>query len=142
MNIVVDTNVFVSYLLSPRGGGAWLMHLWSERKFNIVVSPDLFGELVEVLNRPEIASRVEQQRKLALFRRLRYDAVWTAGEKEAHGSLPDPDDDFLISAALEAEAEFVVSWDSALLSQIESQGVRIISPDQLISLVIRSHNDY
>lgn len=141
MNIVVDTNVYVSYLLSPRGGGSWLLYLWGERKFDIVISPDLFSELVEVLNRPEIGSKVEQQRKLALFRRLRYDAIWTAGEWEAQGSLPDPEDEILVSAALETKAEFILSWDTALLNQGESRGVRIISPDQFISLVIRSRNN-
>ncbi len=42
-----------------------------------------------------------------------------------------------MSAALEAEAEFIVTWDSLLLDQKNCQGVKILSPDQFISLVIR-----
>jgi len=141
MNVVIDTNIYGSFLLSPRGGGAWLMYLWNERKLEVVISPDLFKELVEVLNRPEIGSEVDSHRKLALFRRLRYDAIWAAGEMATQGCLPDPDDEILVSAALETQAEFILSWDTALLKQAECQGVRIVTPDQFISLVIRYRKD-
>ena len=127
MNIVIDTNVYVSYLLSPRGAGAWLLALWSERKFEVFISPDLLAELVEVLNRPEVAFKVDSQRKLALIRRLRYDAFWVEGKIDAAGSLP-----FLISTALEAGAEYILTWDNKLLTS-----VRLLSPDQFIPLVIR-----
>lgn len=133
MNIVIDTNVYVSYLLSPRGAGAWLLALWSERKFEVFISPDLLAELVEVLNRPEVAFKVDSQRKLALIRRLRYDAFWVEGKIDAAGSLPDLEDDFpLISTALEAGAEYILTWDNKLLTS-----VRLLSPDQFIPLVIR-----
>ncbi|HLE52428.1 MAG TPA: putative toxin-antitoxin system toxin component, PIN family [Anaerolineales bacterium] len=138
MKAVIDTNVYVSMLFSPRGAGAWLMAIWSERRFEIIISPELFAELVEVLNRADISPHVDGQRKLALFRRLRYDAIWTAGRVVASGELPDPGDNFLLSAALEAEAEFIVTWDVRLLEHGSSQGVQIISPDQLISLIVRT----
>ncbi|OGO62687.1 MAG: hypothetical protein A2Z45_00590 [Chloroflexi bacterium RBG_19FT_COMBO_55_16] len=113
------------------------MALWSERKFEIIISPELFAELVEVLNRHNISPHVDGQRKLALFRRLRFDAIWTAGTVIASGELPDPGDDFLLTAALEAEAEFIVTWDARLLEHGGSRGVQIISPDQFISLIVR-----
>ena len=137
MRAVIDTNVYVSMLLSPRGAGAWLMALWSERRFEIVISPELFAELVEVLNREDISPHVDGQRKLALFRRLRYDAIWTTGTVVASGELPDPGDDFLLSSALEAEAEFIVTWGASLLEHGSSQGIQILSPDQFISLIVR-----
>ena len=114
------------------------MALWSERKFEIIISPELFAELVEVLSRADISPHIDGQRKLALFRRLRYDAIWTAGRVVASGELPDPGDNFLLSAALEAEAEFIVTWDACLLEHGRSRGTQIISPDQLISYIVRS----
>jgi predicted nucleic acid-binding protein len=84
-----------------------------------------------------VKTRIDLQRKLALFRRLRQDAIWTTGAIEAHGLLADPQDDFLMSAALEVEAEFIVTWDSLLLDQKNCQGVKIISPDPFISLLVR-----
>jgi len=138
MKAVLDTNVYISMLLSPRGSGTWLMALWSEERYELVISPELFAEFVDVVNRSELKSGIEPQRMLALFRRLRQDAIWTTGAIEARGMLSDPQDDFLMSAALEAEAEFIVTWDARLLDQKSCQGVKIISPDQFISLVVRT----
>jgi uncharacterized protein len=138
---VLDTNVFVSLLLASRGAGAWLMALWSERRYELVISAELFAELVEVLNRPEIKARVDLQRKLALFRRLRYEAMWTVGGVVVTGALADPDDDFLIGAAQEAGAEFLVTWDQRLLEQRQSEGVKIVTPDEFIAFVIRNQTE-
>ncbi len=138
MRAVIDTNVYVSYLLAPRGAGAWLLALWGEHRCEVVISAELFAELVEVLNRSEIKPKIDLQRKLALFRRLRYDALWTAGTITAAGALVDSNDDFLIGAALEAQADFLATWDRRLLEQENSRGVRIVSLDEFIAIIVRS----
>jgi hypothetical protein len=138
MRVVVDTNVFVSYLLSSRGTTVRLLSLWRDSRFDIVISPALFTELVGVLQRPRIKSRVDVQRSFSLLRRLRQQAVWTPGELDAFGATPDPDDDMLISAAMETGAEYVVTWDAALLSQVTRDDLRLITPEEFISLVSQS----
>lgn len=105
MRVVVDTNVLVSYLLSPGGTSIRVLSLWRDSRFDIVISPALFTELVGVLQRSNITPRVDMQRRFGLLRRLRQEAVWTPGELNALGATPDPNDDMLISAALETNAE-------------------------------------
>jgi uncharacterized protein len=136
MKAVVDPSVFISWLLSNRGAGAWLMALWKEERFDLVASPALFEELIEVLKKPRIQSRVDPQRSLALLRRLRDDAVWVEGSEIISG-LNDPEDDFLLSAAIESQADFIVTWERRLIEQNLCQGVRIIDPDQFTSLIVR-----
>jgi putative PIN family toxin of toxin-antitoxin system len=137
MKAVIDTSVYVSLLLAGRGTGAWLIALWKEHRFEIVVSPALLEELLEVLDRPAIQRRVDHQRRLALFRLLRGNALWVEGILKSETGLNDPGDDFLLSAALESEAEFIVTWDNALLQQKVCQGVRLINPEQFTSLIVR-----
>jgi putative PIN family toxin of toxin-antitoxin system len=122
MKAVLDASVYLSMLLSPRGSGAWLMDLWGEERYELVISPELFAEFVEVSNQPRVKTHIDPQRKLALFRRLRQDAIWITEAIEAQGLPADPADDFLMSAALEAEAEFIVTWDSLLLDQKKLPG--------------------
>ena len=112
------------------------MALWKERRFEVVVSPALLDELVEVLERPEIRQRVDPYRRLALLRRLRDDAVWVEGMAEAE-ELPDPQDTFLLQAALDGEARFLVTWDKALIDAGMRQGVEIVTPDQFIARLVR-----
>jgi putative PIN family toxin of toxin-antitoxin system len=137
MRAVIDTSVYESMLLSSRGSGTWLMALWKEQRFDNVVSPALLDELVEVIDRPAIRARLDPQRSLAVLRRLRYDAMWVEGMTLAAG-LNDPQDNLLLSAALESQAEFIVTWDQDHLDQKTCQGVHIVNPDQFTSLVVRT----
>ena len=141
MKAVLDTSVYVSLLLSGQGVGVWLMALWKERRFTLVISPALLDELVEVLERPKIAPRIDAYHRLALFRRLRDDAMWVEDMRDVSG-LPDPEDNFLLGAALSSEADFIVTWDTLLLQMKICQGVRIITPDQLASLVNRTRTQH
>ena len=140
MRVVFDTSLIISMLLSKRGSEAWITHLWSNREFEVIACPALFDELLDVLDRPHISPKVDYQRRLVLFRRFRSDAVWTAGSTVVSGDLPDPDDEFLLSAALETGARFIVTWDKALLQQKEARGVKIIDPEIFISLIIRKRS--
>lgn len=139
MRAVIDTVVYVSYLFSHRGAGHWLMSLWRQRRFDVIISDDLHAELVEVLERPEAKPKiVDPQRRIALLRRLRQEAIWTPGLVDAAGATADPDDDMLASAALEADAEFIVTWDKELLNQASYQGVSFVTPDEFIAIVQKS----
>jgi putative PIN family toxin of toxin-antitoxin system len=138
MRVVVDTNVFVSYLLSPRGSTVWLLSLWRDGRFDIVISPALFTELVGVLQRSHISERVDVQRRFSLLRRLRQEAVWTPGVFDASGATPDPKDDMLISIALETGAQYVVTWDAALLSLLTPYDLRLLTPEEFIALISQS----
>lgn len=110
------------------------MAIWREQKYAIVISDALYTELQEVLRRPHIATKVDVYRKSALLRRLHRDAIWTPGTFNAQGVLPDPNDDMLISAAIETESEFIITWDKALHGNY--RGIRIVSPDVFIAVVI------
>ncbi len=115
------------------------MSLWRQRRFDVIISDDLHAELVEVLERPEAKPKiVDPQRRIALLRRLRQEAIWTPGLVDAAGATADPDDDMLASAALEADAEFIVTWDKELLNQASYQGVSFVTPDEFIAIVQKS----
>jgi predicted nucleic acid-binding protein len=68
---------------------------------------------------------------------LRFDTIWTPGTLETDDKLSDPEDNFLLSSAVESKAEFIVTWDKRLLEQGTCQGVFIVSPDQFTSLIAR-----
>ena len=115
-----------------------MIAIWKERRFEAVISPALYAELLRILDKPEIAARIEPTRRLALLRRLRFDTIWAPGMMETSEELSDPEDNFLLSAALESNAEFIVTWDRRLLKQAACQGVFIVSPDQFTSLIART----
>lgn len=54
---VLDTNVFVSGLISPKGPPAGVLQALQSRRFTLVTSPPINEEIIEVLNRPYIRNR-------------------------------------------------------------------------------------
>jgi predicted nucleic acid-binding protein len=111
--------------------------LWHERHFDIVCSDALLAELIAACKHPNVVSRISVDRLQALLHRLRRRAIWTPGTLDATGATPDAGDDILVSAALEAGATFIVTWDRKLVDQGNYQHVRFVTPDEFISTVVK-----
>lgn len=131
---VLDTNVLVSGLISPKGAPARLVNAWRERKFEVVISAAILEELAEVLKRDKIRRHYERVDKdlsskyVAGFRRF---ATLVPGKVEVKGVCPDPDDD-KFAAAVEAGADYVVSGNEHLLGLREYQGVKMLKPAEFL----------
>lgn len=129
LKVVLDTNVFVSSLLSKRGASAQILDAWRNRSFILVVSQEIVGEIQKVLSHPSLRERygyaIEEVDQLVDL--LEQDALHMPGRTEVSGAIPeDPEDEKFLSCALEAEADFIVSGDSHLLSIREFQGIPIL----------------
>jgi hypothetical protein len=57
LRVVVDTNVFVSSLLSNRGQPFAVLEAWKAKKFILVMSPEQQAELQDVFSRPRLIKR-------------------------------------------------------------------------------------
>ncbi|HHW19337.1 MAG TPA: putative toxin-antitoxin system toxin component, PIN family [Firmicutes bacterium] len=138
LKVVPDTNVLVSALISPNGAAPRLLNGWRERKYELVLSPAILEELAEVLQRDRIRHYYEHvdkelaQKYVAGIRRF---ATLVPGKVEVSGVYVDPDDDKFIAAALEAEADLIISRNEHLLRIREYQGVRILRPSEFVAML-------
>lgn len=127
--VVLDTNLFVSYLITPTGPTARLVELGlAGAAFTVATSPGLMEELRRVLTYPHIISKytIDPQAVAALLTLLHRRARVTAGAY-AVGKLDDPGDNMVLACALESGAKCIVTGDPQLLNLKEFQGVRILS---------------
>ena len=60
MRAVLDTNVIVSGLLSPAGNARLILAMAFARKFDLIVSAELFAEYEGVIRRPKFRFRSEK----------------------------------------------------------------------------------
>jgi uncharacterized protein len=68
MRVVIDTNVFVSALLSPTGVPNQIFHYWELSYFDLLVSQESLDELERVLHYPKIGKRLHStEEELADF---------------------------------------------------------------------------
>jgi hypothetical protein len=120
MRALIDTNVFVSYLLQPDKAGP--VHAMFqgiiEEKFTLLVPEDLLEELTTtVRGRRQLAERIPPAALETLT-----GILLEFGEmvERIYESIPavtrDPKDDYLLAYALVGGAEYLVTGDNDLLA--------------------------
>ena len=110
--LVIDTNVFVSGLISAEGPPARLLRAFQEKRAIHLVSDPIVEEYLRVLDYPRIrrfkkitdafvadiaAYLVYQTERVELWSRIRMS--------------PDPDDDVFLNTAVDGRATLLVSGD-------------------------------
>jgi uncharacterized protein len=142
LKAVVDTNIFVSSLLSIKGRPAEILNLWRDALFILVTSPSIISEIKSVLQRPAIKKKYRISAELIdkLILLLEKDALLVPGLSNVSGAVPeDPSDEIFLSAALDAEAQFIVSGDRHLLDLGEFRGIPILTVQGFFELLKKEH---
>jgi len=133
LRVVLDTNVFVSSLLSTEGTPAQLLNAWREGRYVLVTSPAIIAEVVEVLESPRISKKylIRHQDVENLVDVLKTDAVLVPGEAGVKGSVPrDPRDEMFLACAIDANADCIVSGDRHLLDLQTFRGIPILTVNE------------
>ena len=125
MRLVVDTNVFVSAALKESSWPAGTVR-WVERYGGLLKSSATEGELLAVLQRPRIASRIP----LFFLDNLR--GLLAAAElvtiTEHVAACRDPKDDKFLELAVNGRADVIVSGDADLVELDTFRGIPIVPP--------------
>jgi putative PIN family toxin of toxin-antitoxin system len=113
------------------------MNAWREGSFVLVTSEALIEETERVLHYPRIRKKyglTEQQIRRVLDNLRRYTLV-TPGKVKIDAIKEDPDDNQVLSAAVEGEADCMVSGDPHLLHQRSYRGIEIVPPRQFVKML-------
>ncbi len=107
---VLDTNVLVSALISPGGGSAQLLLELRSGAFEFISSPLLLAELREVLRRDKFRRYVSETEADAYVELIRSEGVVRADPAPSPEPLSaDPDDEYLIDLARDAQVDALVT---------------------------------
>jgi len=111
---VLDVNVLISAILSPRGSPARLLLAWQAGAFELVESPALLAELARALAYPKLARLIPAADAAAFVTWIADSAVLAADPATAPlvRSI-DPNDDYLVALAW-SERAVLVSGDGHL----------------------------
>jgi putative PIN family toxin of toxin-antitoxin system len=136
MIVVLDTNIWLSAFLSPRGLPGRLVTLVRMGMIQAVSSPKLWAELTRAADYDRV--RIPLQRKGLWEDTRRFLAshpkvTLVASVEPSENWLPkDPDDNWVIQCAVTAKADRIVSGDKPLLELEIVQGVKIVTPRALV----------
>ncbi len=125
MKVVIDTNIWVSYLL-----GSLLQDLDEKifsQEIKIIVSEEMLKELIEVSHRPKFKNFFITGRIKELVALLDSYAIVVSPHRKVN-VCRDRKDNFLLEAALEGKADYLVTGDDDLLMLNPFQNIKIIKP--------------
>ncbi len=135
MRAVLDTVVFVRALINPHGVWGQLLEAYDE--YDLVISPAILAEIVDLLNRPELVRRFPRASAVPDVRRV-LETIATAEVVEPESVEPvrrDANDDKFFACAVAGGADYIVSEDNDVLALGESRGVRTIRAAEFLALL-------
>jgi uncharacterized protein len=124
LRVVLDTNIVVSGLLSPRGSPSTILDAATSKQFLCFVSESLIEEYSEVLARNNLG--LDQHRVAKFIRDFRKVALLVVPREKALVAR-DPDDNMVMECALEVEADFVVTGNTRDFP-LNFRGVSVVTP--------------
>jgi uncharacterized protein len=137
---VLDTNVWVSALLTPGHPPAKILEFSLTGKLRLIISPGIIKEIGRVLQYPKVKKALEKQQitsqevEEVILKVLRV-ALITPGEILVEAVPGDPTDDMVIACALEGKADFIISGDHHLTDLESYQGIKILDPATFYELL-------
>jgi hypothetical protein len=137
--VVVDTNVWVSAFLAPRGHPASLKLHWQAGRFDVITSIQLLAELADVLTRPRLQNKyfytTDEAAGYLQFIATLADLVTITGSLKL---CRDPDDDLLLETAIVGNSTHLVSRDedvtrdTDIVRHLEERGIQIMTVRRLL----------
>ncbi len=125
MNVVIDTNIWISYLLGS------LLHDLDEKilskEITIVVSEEMLKELSEVSSRPKFKDIFTAKRIKELLSLLDSYAIVVSPSQKVD-ICRDKKDNFLLEVALEGKGDYLITGDEDLLVLKTFHSAKIIRP--------------
>jgi putative PIN family toxin of toxin-antitoxin system len=133
MKVVLDTNVLVSALIKA-GKPRDLFNKLVKQK-QLVLSRVILEEFLDVVEDPKIAKYTNEQDLTTFLNTLGNVTRIIPVKSRFKAVKEDPDDDIIVRTAFDGKAGFIVSGDRHLLALEEFKGIKILTVDEMLSLM-------
>jgi putative PIN family toxin of toxin-antitoxin system len=123
--VVLDTNLIVSGVISPRSTPNRLLRLWQQGSILLLTSSEFLSEVENVLHRDYVKQRYqlpqEEIQELLTSLREATERVTPLDSLPLHSR--DPKDDKLLALALGGNADYLITGDQDLLVLNDNPGL-------------------
>lgn len=137
LKVVLDTNIFISAALISQGAPAKIIDAWEKSKFWLIVSASIIDEFRTVIFYDRIRKRCPKndQEINEFIKKVQKSGIETPGKLNLLVIEKDPTDDKFIIAALEGNADYIVSGDLHLLELGSYENIKIVSPKEFVEIL-------
>src|SRR3989344_2716632 len=131
--VVLDSNVFVSFLISHRPPTSTILDLWARGELVIYYSSEILDELEAALKYPKIRELVSSSETESLIDAIKILGILVIPAKRIE-ICRDKKDNKYLEVSLESASKFLISGDKDLLALGEFEGIKIVSPRDFVDL--------
>ncbi len=133
MKIVLDTNIFISGIITPNNNVGKIIKEWKNNSLEVVTSSELLEEIKKVLRYPKIIKRTcWSDQKIEEFTEYLYFFTTVVDISDiSYNFDKDPNDNHVIATYIKGKCDHLITGDKALLS-LKSE-FNIISLDSFVA---------
>lgn len=124
VKVIVDTNLWISWLINK--DFKKIDKIILSKKVILIFSLELFNEFIEVCNRPKIKKYFTEE-DLDTLLQLIDEIAYFIDVKTTINLCRDAKDNFLLSLAIDSNADYLVTGDNDLLEIKKIKGTQIVS---------------
>lgn len=134
---VLDTNVTISGVIRHSGVSFTILEAWRNGLFLLITSPALIAEARKVFYYPKIINKYKLSREEIenVLQNFYYHSLVVPGKQKIQIVKEDPKDDQVIIAALDGEAQYIISGDVHLQKIKEYNGIKVASPKEFVRVL-------
>ncbi len=139
LKVVIDTNQFISSILTKHGPSAQLLQAWREHAYILVTSLEIVKEIRRVFQYPHITQKyhLQQDDIESLINLIEHEAVILSDSIKLDVIKDDPEDNKILACALEADAQYIVSGDRHLLILQHYKNIAIVRVTDFLKIIDR-----
>ncbi|MCA0364798.1 MAG: putative toxin-antitoxin system toxin component, PIN family [Bacteroidetes bacterium] len=130
--IIIDTNLWISFLIT--GNFSQLDTIILERKCKQIFSEELLNEFLSVVKRPKFRKFFEPEDIENLLEVIE-DYAEFVDVKTSVSICRDMKNNFLLSLAIDAMADYLITGDKDLLELVNIDNTKILTMSQFLALI-------
>ena len=136
LEVVIDSTVFVSALLTRGGVAAQLIQHAKDGVFLCYLAEEILAEIQRVLHYPELLERYRYTAQdIQEFCQVLRETAALVTDLPQLAIVRDPNDDMIVACAVVAQASYIVSRDKDLLSLGEYESIVIVTPETFMGIL-------
>lgn len=134
---MLDTNVIVSGTIGNSGSPFIILEAWRKGRFILITSQTLIDEVERVFRYPRIQKKyhITEKQVTNVIKNLINYSIATPRNIKLSVITKDPPDNEVLIAALEGEADYIVTGDADLLELKSYKGIKIVLPSEFVELL-------
>ena len=133
LKVVIDTNVFISGILTEGGNPSIVIKAWKRtRKYQLFVTEGIIREILRVMKRLNVTLDIVTD----WDKTIKKYAIQVVPTRKIEAIKEDPQDNKFLECAVASHADYIVTGDRHLKSLNKFEGIKIVSAREFLDILI------